>query len=115
MQAQKQASYQMLQQVMGIFVNASHQGQPNSSVSQPWIPPPIPATTSGSWSIPVPATQPNSTGPQPMMPMPLHQPSSTENQQTSVSSTLQHVHSAQHYNNSQKKVEFILTVNELCF
>lgn len=99
MQEQQQANYQMLLQVMGSFVNALHQEQPNSTLSHPTIPP----TTSGSWPISVPTTKPISSVQCPVMPMPQHehmsQPSLIENTQPCVSSTLHCVNSAQNYYN----------------
>ncbi len=73
MQAQQQANYQMLLQVMGSFISALHPGQPTSIASQPWMPPHVPATTSGAWSVSVSPTPLISTTPQPVIPMPPHE------------------------------------------
>lgn len=101
MQAQQQANYQMLIQVMGSFVSVLHPGQPTSIASQLWMPPHVPATTSGAWSVS--PTLLISTSPQPVIPMPPHQhqsqPASADYPQPSVSSMLHDLNRAQYYYN----------------
>lgn len=103
MQAQQQANHQMLIQVMGSFISALNPGQPTTIASQPWMPPHIPATTSGVWSVPVPQTPLVTTSLQPVIPMPPHQhlaqPASDDHPQPSVSSSLHDLNKAQHYYN----------------